>query len=236
MRTARSSSCQGGTRSPSTSPLGVGLDLIPSIYPLGVGLDLIPLNFPLGCGPGPDPFNFPLGCVPGSDPPQFPPWVWAWTWSLQFSPWVWAWIWSPSISTLGVGLDLIPLNFPLGCGPVEAPGPGTHLGADTPPGSSPPGAGIPPLLQGMLGYHLQCMLGYHPPAARHAGIPPAMHAGIPPPIPCGQNSWHMLLKILPCPKLRLRAVKYVALQMRFYCTLVTTKLLSLSLEILLHRN
>ena len=33
--------------------------------------------------------------------------------------------------------------------------------------------------------------------ARHAGIPPAMHAGIPP--PCEQNSWHTLLKILPCP-------------------------------------
>ena len=33
----------------------------------------------------------PLGCGPGSDPPQFSP--------------------------LGVGLDLIPLNFPLGCGP-----------------------------------------------------------------------------------------------------------------------
>ena len=27
-----------------------------------------------------------------------------------------AWIWSPSISPLGVGLDLIPLNFPLGVG------------------------------------------------------------------------------------------------------------------------
>ena len=70
---------------------------------LGGGLNLIPLNFPLGCGPG-------------SDPPQFPPWVWAWIWSPQFPPWVWAWIWSPSISPLGVGLDLIPLNFPLGCG------------------------------------------------------------------------------------------------------------------------
>ena len=45
--------------------------------------------------------------------------------------------------------------------------------------------------------------------ARHAGIPPwrsARHAGIPP-HPCVQNSWHTLLKILPCPKLRLRAVK-----------------------------
>ena len=31
-----------------------------------------------------------------------------------------AWIWSPSIFPLGVGLDLIPLNFPLGCGPGSA--------------------------------------------------------------------------------------------------------------------
>ena len=54
--------------------------------------------------------------------PQFPPWVWAWIWSpLNFPPWVWAWIWSPSISPLGVGLDLIPLNFPLGCGPGSDP-------------------------------------------------------------------------------------------------------------------
>ena len=38
----------------------------PSTSPLGEGLDQIPLNFPLGCGPGPD-------------QPQLPPWVWAWT-------------------------------------------------------------------------------------------------------------------------------------------------------------
>ena len=50
------------------------------------------------------------GGVSGPDPPQFPPWVWAW-------------IWSPSISPLGVGLDLIPLNFPLGCGPGPDPPP-----------------------------------------------------------------------------------------------------------------
>ena len=31
----------------------------PSISPLGVGLDQIPLIFPLGCGPGPDPPQFP---------------------------------------------------------------------------------------------------------------------------------------------------------------------------------
>ena len=64
MRTTRSSSHRGvgaWTRSPSTSPLGVGLDLIP-------------LNFPLVCGPGSDPLNFPLGGGPGPDPPQ----VWAW--------------------------------------------------------------------------------------------------------------------------------------------------------------
>ena len=53
----------------------------------------------LGGGSGPDPPEFPLGCGPGSDPPEF-------------SPWVWAWIWSPWISPFGVGLDLIPLNFP----------------------------------------------------------------------------------------------------------------------------
>ena len=80
MRTAGSSSHGGGgwTRSPSISPLGVGLDLIPLNSPLGVGLDLIPLNFPLGVGLDLIPLNFPLGCGPGPDPPQLPPWVWAW--------------------------------------------------------------------------------------------------------------------------------------------------------------
>ena len=43
------------------------------------------------------------------------------------------------------------------------------------------------------------------PAARQARIPPPMHAGIARP-PRGQNSWHTLVKILPCPKLRLRVV------------------------------
>ena len=59
----------------------------------------------------------PVGCVPpaavvvggaGPDPPEFSPWLLAWTWS----PW---------ISPLGVGLDLILLNFPLGCGPGSDP-------------------------------------------------------------------------------------------------------------------
>ena len=66
-------------------------------------------------------------------------------------------------------------------------------------------SGIPPprYLQGMLGYHLQCMLGYHPPR--------------------GQNSWHTLLKILPCPKLRLRAVNITGL------TIINNKINSHSL-------
>ena len=42
-------------------------------------------------------------------------------------------------------------------------------------------------------------------ASSQGGGYPSMHWGRPP--PCGQNSWHTLLKILPCPKLRLRAVK-----------------------------
>ena len=105
MRTARSSSHRGFGPDPPQFPTWMlAWTWSPSISPLGVGLDLIPLNSPLGCGPG-------------SDPSQFPPWVWAWIWSPQFPPWVWAWIWSPSISPLAVGLDLTPLNFPLGCGP-----------------------------------------------------------------------------------------------------------------------
>ena len=42
-------------------------------------------------------------------------------------------------------------------------------------------------------------------ASSQGGGYPSMHWGRPP--PCGQNSWHTLLKILPCPKLRWRAVK-----------------------------
>ena len=79
MRTASSSSRHGGggvstppgaetplpdqgsppDRSPSTSPLAVGLDhMIPPLTsPLAVGLDQIPLNFPLGCGRGNPPWR-----------------------------------------------------------------------------------------------------------------------------------------------------------------------------------
>ena len=58
-------------------------------------LDLIPLN----SGP-------PLGCGPGTHPPQFPPWVWTWILIPLNVP--------PMGDKTG---SLIPLNFPLGCGP-----------------------------------------------------------------------------------------------------------------------
>ena len=53
--------------------------------------------------------------------PQLLPWVWAWTISPSMSPLLWAWTRSSSTSPLGVGLDQIPLNFPLGCGPGDPP-------------------------------------------------------------------------------------------------------------------
>ena len=138
------------------------------------GLDLIPLNFPLGCWPGPD-------------PPEFPPWVWAWTWSPPQFP--------PGCGP-GGGLHQAPpsLCYGLSCGgllvwwPPPPPPPrrpyqkaafnqkatkpeghnrrpqqkaiteGHPPRGDTPPpGRRPPGD--TPLLQGMLGYHLQWMLG-----------------------------------------------------------------------------
>ena len=92
---------------------------------------------------------------PWSDPPQLPPWVWAWKPARHAG--LWAWTRSPSTSPLAVGLDQIPLNFPLGCGPGN--------------------------LQVMLGYHPPPPR----PAARYAGIPPTMHAGIAPPPSCEQN-------------------------------------------------
>ena len=39
------------------------------------------------------------------------------------------------------------------------------LHQETPLGADSPGS-RPPLLQGMLGYHLQCLMGYHPPMNR----------------------------------------------------------------------
>ena len=85
MRTARSSSRWGGlTSSPSTSPRVWTWTRSPSTSPLGVGLDQIPLNF--GVGLDQIPLNFPLGCWPGPDPPQLPPCLWAWTRSPSTSP------------------------------------------------------------------------------------------------------------------------------------------------------
>ena len=40
-----------------------------------------------------------------------------------------------------------------------------------------------------------------PPSPHTPGMPPLPHTS-----PCGQNSWHTLVKTLPCPKLRFRAV------------------------------
>ena len=81
-------------------------------------------------------------------------------------------LWGECLLPGGVGLDLIPLNFPLGCGPGPDPPQfppwvWAWIGAcwdtscnacwDTPPGD---------LLQGMIGYLLQCMLGYTPPCGQ----------------------------------------------------------------------
>ena len=140
------------------------------------GLDLIPLNFPLGCGPG-------------SDPPQFPPCVWAW-------------IWSPSISPLGVGLDLIPLNFPLGCGPGSDPPqfPPWVWALIWSPSISPLGVGLehPPQHQTDPPTPPPPRSRHHPRSRHPLGAAPHPH----PPV----NRMTNRCKILPCPKLRLRAV------------------------------
>ena len=86
----------------------------------------------------------------GPDPPEFPPGMLAWISSPRISPCVWAWIWHPWICPLGVGLDLIPLNFPLGCGPEPdpplgcGPGGGVSLAGGSPwQGVSLAGVGSP---------------------------------------------------------------------------------------------
>ena len=101
--------------------------------------------------------------------------------------------WIPLKFPLGVGLDQIPLNFPLGCGPADLPfgtrsrPPGTR--SRTPPDQEQ----TPPWDQATHGTR---------PGTSQTRPPPG--PGTP---PCGQISWHTLVKILPCPKLRLRAVK-----------------------------
>ena len=74
-----------------------------------------------------------------------------------------------SSSRRGGDLVLIPLNFPLGCGP----------------GSDPPQ--FPPWVWAWRGVSLRGGASFWE-------------------TPRGQNSWQTLQKILPCPKLRLRAV------------------------------
>ena len=55
-------------------------------------------------------------------------------------------VWSPSISPLGVGLDLIPINFRLGCGPGAPPPDQTPHWEQAPPGAgNPPGSRHPPV-------------------------------------------------------------------------------------------
>ena len=55
------------------------------------------------------------------------------------------------------------------------------------------------------GVYLPGLGGYLPSQGGYLPGPGGVYwSGTP---PCGQNSWHTLLKILPCPKLRLRSVK-----------------------------
>ena len=134
----------------------------------------------------------PPGCGPGHTHP----------------PRVWAWRPTP----LDVSLE----TNPSGCGPGDSP----SLGLETPlvwAWEIPPGVGLetPPVRP--LNFPLGCGPG------NLQGIP---HT--PPEIckvcwdttlsPCGQNSWHTLLKILSCPKLRLRAVKTIHSTITEYAT------------------
>ena len=113
----------------------------------------------------------PLGAgTPWPDPPQLPPWVWAWTRS-------------PSTPPLGVGLDQIPLNFPLGCGPgPDPPQLPPYVWAWRPPSPRPDPPKLPPWVWAWKpARHAGIPPPPRRPAARHAGTPPAMHAGIAPP-------------------------------------------------------
>ena len=160
----------------------------------------------------------PVGCVPsaaviggggglGPDPPEFPPWMLAWTWSHWISP-------------LGVGLDLIPLNFPLGCGPGSDP-PVFPLGCghgSDPPSISPLGVDLDliplnfPLGCGPgpdpLNFPLGCGPGGGSPwqGVSLVGVYLAggsQHALRQTPL---LTEWQTGAKILPCPKSHLRAV------------------------------
>ena len=85
----------------------------------------------------------------------------------------------PQFSPLGVGLNLIPLNFPLGCGPGSDP-PQFPLGCG--PGSDPPSISPPPGCGPGGGVSLA---GGSPWQGRGGvlgkGVYPSMHWGRPPP-------------------------------------------------------
>ena len=81
--------------------------------------------------------------------------------------------------------------WPLPCTPPSRARPSPHM---SPSHAWPPLACMPP------GHTCPPPLGTHPPG--HACPPAHTH----PSPPCGQNSWHTLLKIFPCPNPRLRAV------------------------------
>ena len=102
------------------------------------------------------------------------------------------WSWSPWISPLDVGLDLIPLNFPLGCGP----------------GPDPPQ--FPPWVwawqEGLLGRGSLLGRGISLAGgvslAEGGGMPACTEADLSP----LWTEWQTGAKILPCPKLRLLAL------------------------------
>ena len=100
----------------------------------------------------------------------------------------------PSTSPLGMGLDQVPVKFPLGCGPGDTSPPG-QISRNFPLGSGPGS------LQGMLGYHSPragTPPGPDPPTPEQA--PPPRGQTVP---PCGQTD---TCKNINLRKLRLRAV------------------------------
>ena len=111
---------------------------------------------------------------------------------------------------------LLPVSPSMHCsGGVPSPG-GTWSGGYLPGLGDVPGPGGGGYLPGpggtwgvylVQGVYLVPGGGGYLPGLR--GIPAwsAWSGGVPAQVlaPCGQNSWHKLLKILPCPKLRLRA-------------------------------
>ena len=88
----------------------------------------------------------------------------------------------PSTSPLGVGLEQIPLNYPLGYGPgPDPPQLPPWVWAWSPPKPDPPK--LPPWVWACKpARHAGIPPPAWRPAARHAGIPPTMHVGIASPL------------------------------------------------------